>query len=239
VNRDRPPPLDSALEALLESEREATVPPGALDRVWSRVALSVVGGVPRGEPLPNDGASGSWPARQAMAAVISAFVAGGAVGATLVLRLRSPPSERIVYVDRWVPAPAPALRAPRLAGPTAEAPSATSIEGPRSTTPPPATSRPSPSPSSASTLEAERSLLDEARSALSRGDALRALSLAESHIRRFGHPQLAEEREALAIQALVSAGRYEEARGRAARFRTAWPSSLFLPAVEASVASIP
>jgi hypothetical protein len=235
VNRDRPPPLDSALEALLESEREATVPQGALDRVWSRLALSIVGGVPGGEPLSNGGDSGSWPARQAMAVVLSAFVAGGAVGATLVLRLRPPPSERIVYVDRWVPAPAPAPRAPSLAGPTAEAPSATSIEGPRSTTPPPATSR----PSSASTLEAERSLLDEARSALSQGDALRALSLTESHIHRFGHPQLAEEREALAIQALVSSGRYEEARGRAARFRTAWPSSLFLPAVEASVASIP
>ncbi len=238
MNRDRPPPLDSALEALLESEREATVPQGALDRVWSRLALSVVGSVPRGEPLSNGEGSGSWPARQAMAVVLSAFVAGGAVGATLVLRLRPRPSERIVYVDRWVPAPAPAPRAPSLAGPTAEAPSATSIEGPRSTTPP-ATSRALPSPSSASTLEAERSLLDEARSALSQGDALRALSLTESHIRRFGHPQLAEEREALAIQALVSGGRYEEARGRAARFRTAWPSSLFLPAVEASVASIP
>ena len=44
-------------------------------------------------------------------------------------------------------------------------------------------------------------------------------------------PSAAEEREALAIQALVIDGQPGTARERAARFRAAWPDSLLLPAV--------
>jgi hypothetical protein len=51
--------------------------------------------------------------------------------------------------------------------------------------------------------------------------------------------QLGEEREAIAIQALVLVGRYAEARDRAALFEASSPDSLFRPAVEASLASIP
>ena len=86
---------------------------------------------------------------------------------------------------------------------------------------------------------AERLLLDEARGALTSQEPDRALSLLSDHARRFAHPQLGEEREALAIQALVGTGRYDEARARADRFRTSAPNSLFLPAVDATLASIP
>jgi outer membrane protein assembly factor BamD (BamD/ComL family) len=82
-------------------------------------------------------------------------------------------------------------------------------------------------------------LLDEARTALSAGNTDQALASTDMHARRFAHPQLGEEREALGIQALVGGGRYDEARARAARFRAMWPNSLFLPAVDASIASIP
>jgi hypothetical protein len=90
-----------------------------------------------------------------------------------------------------------------------------------------------------SSLRAEREVLDRARSALSGGDATAALALLDRHTTEFPQALLAEEREALAVQALVIGGRYDEARARAARFRAAWPGSLFLPAVEASLASIP
>jgi outer membrane protein assembly factor BamD (BamD/ComL family) len=99
--------------------------------------------------------------------------------------------------------------------------------------------RPAVPPSSTASLAAERLLLDQARAALSAGNTDEALASTDMHARRFAHPQLGEEREALGIQALVGGGRYDEARARAARFRATWPNSLFLPAVDASIASIP
>jgi len=49
----------------------------------------------------------------------------------------------------------------------------------------------------------------------------------------------AEEREALAINVLVTLGRYEEARERSARFLQRYPESLLRGSVEAAVAAIP
>jgi hypothetical protein len=82
-------------------------------------------------------------------------------------------------------------------------------------------------------------MLDRARDALAQDDGPRALAVLDQHAQTFPRPRLAEEREALAVQALVIASRYAEARARGARFRTTWPSSLFLPAVDASLGSIP
>ena len=81
--------------------------------------------------------------------------------------------------------------------------------------------------------------LDEARTALARSDAPRALALTDDHARRFPHAELGEEREAIAIQALVLTSRYDDARSRAARFRASSPNSVFLPAVDESIGSIP
>jgi outer membrane protein assembly factor BamD (BamD/ComL family) len=114
-------------------------------------------------------------------------------------------------------APTPATLAPSaLAGPRAAAPSL-----------------------SAESLSAERAILDQARSDIASGDAAGALVLLEDHARRFRKPQLSEEREALAIQSLVALAQYDEARARAARFREASPNSLFVPAIETALASIP
>jgi hypothetical protein len=82
-------------------------------------------------------------------------------------------------------------------------------------------------------------MIDDARAALARGEASDAIALADEHRRLFAHGQLQEERDAVAIQAMVVAGRDAEARARATQFRAAFPDSLFLPAVEASLASIP
>lgn len=91
----------------------------------------------------------------------------------------------------------------------------------------------------ASTLAEERLLLDRARRALERDDARDALRWTDVHKARFARPELGEEREALAIQALAADGQYDEARHRAARFLSAAPNSLFRPAVETTLASIP
>jgi outer membrane protein assembly factor BamD (BamD/ComL family) len=82
-------------------------------------------------------------------------------------------------------------------------------------------------------------LLDEARAALVQGDASRALERLDQHQTHFPDGLLAEERDAMQVQALVRAERYDEARARAATFRARSPSSLFLSTVESAIGSIP
>jgi hypothetical protein len=235
----RPEPMDPELDRLLDAERGATAPPAALDRIWARVS----GGVPPTDPSEGEGGGatvGASISSKVVGIAIAAFVAGGVTGAAIHAAMRAPARERIVYVDRPVPLapPAPIDSPPPAAStiaPSSAAASASAAHRAHATSAiaPPARS------STPSTLSAERALLDSARAALTSGDTERALALLDDHVRRFPKPQLAEEREAIAIQALVAAGRYDEARARAARFRASAPTSLFLPAVDATIASIP
>lgn len=72
--------------------------------------------------------------------------------------------------------------------------------------------------------EAELALIGAAQEAL-RTSPARALALTAEHRRRFGAGTLAQERELVAIEALVSLGRADEARRRALAFHRRWPSS--------------
>lgn len=85
------------------------------------------------------------------------------------------------------------------------------------------------------TLAEERRLLDHAQRALAQRDATGALDDVGLHARRFPNGQLQAEREAIAIRALVVAGRVGDAEARARRFRAAFPNNLFGPAVELAV----
>jgi hypothetical protein len=87
-------------------------------------------------------------------------------------------------------------------------------------------------------LAAERALLDVARTALANGDPDRALQATLRHERSYPSGALVEEREAIAIKALVAAGRKDEARARGARFLERFPSGLMRPAVEGALRSI-
>lgn len=73
-------------------------------------------------------------------------------------------------------------------------------------------------------VDAELALLRSAQDAL-RVDPARALSIASEHARRFGDGTLAQEREVVAIEALVALARMPDARARAARFAVRWPRS--------------
>lgn len=88
-------------------------------------------------------------------------------------------------------------------------------------------------------LGAERNLLEIARTSLTRQNPDQALAALERWSKQFPRGRLVEERETLWVQALVSAGRYREAKERGQRFRKSFPNSFFLPAVEAAMQSIP
>jgi hypothetical protein len=96
----------------------------------------------------------------------------------------------------------------------------------------------SASPAS-SQLNAERRVLDLARSALVAEDPNEALRRVGDHLARFPNGFLSEEREAIAIQALVKAARYDEARARARLFHVRSPDSLFASAVDSAIHAIP
>lgn len=87
------------------------------------------------------------------------------------------------------------------------------------------------------TLEEERILLETARAALARDRVDGALAATDTHARRFPQGQLAEERQALAVQALVAAGRQADAQARTNAFHAAFPDSLLGPAVDAALRS--
>jgi outer membrane protein assembly factor BamD (BamD/ComL family) len=81
-------------------------------------------------------------------------------------------------------------------------------------------------------LAAERALVDRARSALGRGDTTASLDAVAAHEARFPRGRLTEERELVAIQALVRRGETGAAKARADRFRRAHPKSVFVPAID-------
>jgi hypothetical protein len=84
-------------------------------------------------------------------------------------------------------------------------------------------------------LAGERTVLDEARAAVARGDGGAALIALEAHRDRYPEGSLVEEREALTVLALVKVGRVDDAKSKADRFRARWPRSLFLPAIDGAL----
>jgi hypothetical protein len=170
-------------------------------------------------------------------AAAAAFVAGVGTGAFLA---RSPPNlavgERAADVA-VAPQPVRAAEPKRAPEPTEEAPPARSAAnaavptiaiGDLPAVPAVSANR------AAGELGAERALLDIARTALGRGDGANALANADDHARRFPRGALSEEREAIAVQALLLERRRQEAKDRAERFRRAYPKSILLPAVLAA-----
>jgi hypothetical protein len=218
----------------LDLLREDGVPsPAVLSRVRTKLATIVpMGGVAN----PNEGPDASTERLRTGATaslatntkIAVAFLMGGIAGVSLYASLAKRPSAQLVYVDRPVVLPAPS------------APSAESSIAPQ--TSPVAASvglRIPSSKSRASQLSEERAILDEARAAMSEGNAQGSLDRLDRHRRLFPKALLAEERDALQVQALVKAARYDEARARANTFRKRVPGSLFLPMVDAAIDSIP
>jgi hypothetical protein len=225
------PPLDPGLLGPL---REAEPAPAAIrararERLLTAVAgLGGSGGPGSGGDRGGPGGRARLPGASGIAAI--AFVLGGLAGAGLYAALAPVPATRVVYVDRVAP---PAPVAP---GATVATTATSQLAPAASAAMPPPSAAPL---THASQLSAERILLDEARAALAQGDPARAIDRLERHRRTFPAPLLAEERDAMWIQALVKAGRYDEARARATAFQKRSPDSLFSSVVASAIDSIP
>jgi len=233
-------PLERDVREALEVERIAVSAPDdararVLDRVTSTVGListSVASG--GGRPDPGSGTRAAASARtgaQWWASPlwhVASFALGSMAGILGWRATQAALPPKVVYVDRALPAaPAPV---PTVSAAFAPVLSPASLAA---QAPPSAPATPGDS------LAAERALLDIARSAFGRGEGDEALVALARHEKLFPGGQLAEEREALAVRSLVLGEHVSEARARGARFRRRYPTSVMLPAVEASLGTLP
>lgn len=228
--------VDPELLALLRSDF-APAAAAVKERVSNRLAHSVGAlALSRGAL----GASSGFGARAGLRKLsfLASFAVGAACGAGLYAAARRPMPERVVYVDRpvWQAAP----RASSLE-PTPQEPQTVPALVPPARAPSavvPALSASGDRGGMASLAE-QQALLDVARRAFAQSDYEATLATLATHFQRYPKSVLGEEREALDIKALAAAGRLDEAKARATRFKAQFPQSLLLPSVQDSVGLIP
>ncbi len=251
-------PMNAELQALLSEAKLAERAPDAStgEAIWARVAATVVGGGggpmggASGEANPAPGAAGSAAAGAAAvkgaaaitvtrAAIGIALYAAGIVSGVVVHRVvspavQSPSTSQSQSSSRVAPTPIPILLQPvhePAVAPAQRPEPARTAQLP--------TAQPQPVAETIRDSAQERLLIERSRSALARGDATEAIAALQRHAVVYRNGQLAEERDALLVQALVSATRYDDARVRARLFRTSFPRSLFAGVVEAALRRIP
>jgi hypothetical protein len=245
VSRLGSPWLDVDARSLVR--RAATIeaaPAAARARVLARVE-AVVGSATDGArdtPQPSRGSLLTGGTRGL--AIAAAFALGGGLGALVMYRVgHAPPvdARAAPSIERTAPAgldtPASAL--------SVEPPSTASAAPVAPQPAPPmrvARERPGPDPSSskasssnaADPVADERKILDLARGAVEQEDGAGALAATDAHARKYPRGVFVQEREAIAVRALVLLGRTDEARTRVERFRARFPDSLLLPALEST-----
>ncbi len=237
-------PLDERLQQLFAEDREAfdRRPSGkevALHAVEQRVLLASLGALSVASPkaVTASVTRAGISAAKAKTVVAVAIVFSAGFGAGMFARNTQTASVPTVVTLAPTTAAPPSPSTEASATTTTQVASghATPIEAPSKST----TTNPAPSvsaataPTSSSSLAAERDLIDTARAALSRGRADDALAAVQLHATRFPNGSLAEEREFLAVQALVIAGRVDAANERGARFHRRYPKSIFGSPVDA------
>jgi hypothetical protein len=233
-------PLDDDVMALIAADRALPPPPPDVEeRVWRGVELSATlaaSGVAAG-------ASGRvWTLKTGTLLTTVALSMG--VGAWLHATLGGAPQpSEVVYVDRPLLVPAPAVTAaeptpappPRRDRPTTQRSQARPI--------PPvvasAAAGVAPQAPAVNSVDAELALLDLARAALLHGDGPSARAAMERHAREFPDGMLVEEAGALHIQALAMTGEAALARERGAQFLRRYPRSMQAPTVRRALETLP
>jgi hypothetical protein len=228
------PPLEKDVRALLD--RAGDILPAPVDvqeRVLARVEALVLptwgGGADNGAGVHPGAVATHIGVLRRLLPFAATFALGSAVGAAAMHAAERPHAKAVVHS---VPA-ASYVDSLASSNPTASSSPSSSALSSSPSPGPPARSQ----PSSDTGLALERAGLDVARAAIERGDGATALTATREHERRFPNGLLVQEREAMAIRALVMLGRGNEARARALRFRTGFPGSMLLPAIESAVAA--
>ena len=249
--------VDEPLRRLMQEASTEGVSPGAQARLEGRLA-HLLGEVPSGgadtgpppaTPGPggaSSGLAGATLAGRALVLALGAAVVWGPADAPL--RIAPKQVERTGLPEVEAPEPGPTQPEPGavpdpeeweradVAG-AARAPEPSEVARPvRETTAPAPRPRTRARPPSAddapSTLVEEARLLARAQAALD-GSPADALTLAEEHAHSVRRGVLVEEREAIAVEALVDLGRVDEARRRADRLLARHPRSAYRTRLEA------
>lgn len=234
-----PPDVEPWLKAASD---DAPEPEAVRRRVVGRAAAAVATGIPRGHASDGRPLRGVSLGKVAAAIVLSV---GLTAAAYEVGYRRSKTTE--VSAPTVAPSPAPVPAAPEapLVAPTPEPEAVRPVEATSAPMPPPrrsARSRPAAAPAPAflgDAYAAELRLLRPAQMALGRSSFASALALVDEHQRRFPAGHLAEEREALRVNALLGLDRPEEARRAAAGFRGRFPNSALLARLEEMLGTEP
>ncbi len=230
-----------SLAALLAEERDAPIdaPPGAQERVLARVLRRTGSG--GGDPEPRR--TSASPGALGTAAVLGA-IAGSIVTWAIVVsddeapaQMPSPESAPVVVARTEVlPAAEPAVIVTHDAGVAMRVgrrhDTHVTLLDAGAFAPPSAEA-------SAIVHAEERLLIDRARVALRRGDVHETLVVLMSHERRFMGGMLREDRDRLAIEAFIAAGRIDDARERIARYRREHPSGIHRAAIDRLAAELP
>ena len=202
-------------QQLVRSGQNLGMPAEQKSAVWSQIAsiLPPVGPLP--SPASATTSSASIVKALCVVGALSGLVGGGYLLAT---KRNEPnatnhvPAATSAKVGTAAAAPAPSLEV---------AASAAQLEMPSAT----ASTTPLPPPSHVSQLREESQALIAARQALRASDSAGALRLLEQAQQRFKHGAMAEEREALIIEALAKSGNRARAAARARAFLNHYPRS--------------
>jgi len=227
-------PLEPELAALLRAGREDLPQAAQLASLASRLG-SVLGEAPPGAaPLaPTGGMVGGTVAPWVVPG-LAAVLVGGLFLLGLSFMVPSPRAELAQARPAAISAPVQPVETPEVAAPMAsDRVELDSAPQPEPEAPPPRTRRRSPV-SPAQDPTAELGLLDEAQRALAQEPA-RALRRTQQHRSRYPRGVYAQEREVIAIEALVALGQSEKARRRAERFLRKYPTSSHTRAVRAQL----
>lgn len=234
-------PIAPDIAELLEAERRVDDEPAARqERVLGRLlaTTAAIGGDTA--PAPNPAGALTRFAQTKAAIAIGAALVGTTVGGVVGYRLgeqSTRPRAVDIAPSAVVSTPPPVVSAPpEIPQAPSGAPSVTAAPPRPSST---VASRPRDAARGEDDLALELSLVQMARAALTRGNFAAALDATDQHARAFPAGNLAEERESIAIQALVGAGRDDDARARATRFHAKYPRSPLRPAVDAAIRAIP
>jgi len=206
--------FDSKLQEILADGRLVRRAPDVIRARGLARARAVVAAAQQPQPM-----TAGWSYRVRVAVAASVALLLGAAGAVAALRVRLP--EKLAPGRTLVAArPARVAAVDVVAVPEA---SAEEFDAP------PAKAR---HLAHSATYAAELALLQRAHTAYARRDYAGALAVVGEHGRRFPNGRLAEEREAIRVESLASAGHTVEARGAAATFAKRFPRSVLLGRVK-------